>query len=236
MSAANWQFKDITISKGLDAELDLAAQTSYAKNYTMQWPLRRLRGRVQNQQRPQELGLDGKRLRQLSTSGATAAPLMTQLLDSFNNTDYFNGTYFGGQYGQVSNFTSAENYTLNNLGNLDDSYKTAGDTYPNLFHYVERITAGYLMNTIDFGKLHVQTGLRIEGTQMMTFGYNLTFLGKSSTTMPVCSGTTTTNCYSFTGVNNNPSYVDLLPSVQARYSLTPNSASACRLFARRCPA
>ena len=34
------------------------------------------------------------------------------------------------------------------------------------------------MNTIDFGKLHLQTGLRFEGTQMMTFGYNLTFLRK----------------------------------------------------------
>jgi TonB-dependent receptor len=112
-----------------------------------------------------------------------------------------------------------ENYQ----GNLD-TYKTAGDTYPNLFHYVERITAGYAMNTIDFGKLHLQTGLRLEGTQMDTFGYNLTFLGKSSTTMPECSTTVTTNCYAVTGINNNPSYVDVLPSVQARYALTTNSS------------
>jgi TonB-dependent receptor len=224
LSAANWQFKDITISKGLDAELDLAAQTSYAKNYTMNGHFGVFEGGFKISNNHKSSDSTENVYDTFPTSGATAAPLMTQLLDTFNNTDYFNGTYFGGQYGQVSNFTSAENYTLNNLGNYGDSYKTAGDTYPNLFHYVERITAGYLMNTIDFGKLHVQTGLRIEGTQMMTFGYNLTFLGKSSTTMPVCSGTTTTNCYSFTGVNNNPSYVDLLPSVQARYSLTRNSA------------
>jgi TonB-dependent receptor len=43
LSAANWQFKDITISKGLDAELDLAAQTSYAKNYTAKATLASLR-------------------------------------------------------------------------------------------------------------------------------------------------------------------------------------------------
>jgi TonB-dependent receptor len=219
LSAANWQFKDITISHGLDAELDLTAQTSYAKNYSANGHFGVFEAgfKISNGHKSSD-----------STENVydsfTGAPLMTQLLDTFNNTDYFNGQYFGGQYGQVSNFTSAANYTLANLtGNLD-SYKTAGDTYPNLFHYVERITAGYMMNTIDLGKLHLQTGLRFEGTQMMTFGYNLTFLGKSSTTMPVCGGTTLTNCYSFTGITNNPSYVDVLPSVQARYSLTPNSA------------
>lgn len=220
LSAANWQFLDITISKGLDAELDLAAQTSYAKNYNVGGHFGVFEGgfKFSNGHKSSDS------TENVYDTFGSSAPLMTSLLDTFNNTDYFNGTYFGGQFGQVSNFTSAENYTLANYqGNLD-AYKTAGDTYPNLFHYVERITSGYLMNTIDFGKMHVQTGLRIEGTQMMTFGYNLTFLGKSSTTMPVCGGTTTTNCYSFTGVNNNPSYVDLLPSVQARYSLTPNSA------------
>ncbi len=220
LSAANWQFKDITISKGLDAELDLAAQTSYAKNYTVNGHFGVFEGgfKISNNHKSSDS------TENVYDSFGSTAPLMTSLLDTFNNTDYFNGTYFGGQYGQVSNFTSAENYTLANFQGDLDAYKTAGDTYPNLFHYVERITAGYLMNTIDFGKFHVQTGLRIEGTQMMTFGYNLTFLGKSSTTMPVCGGTTTTNCYSFTGVNNNPSYVDLLPSLQTRYSLTPNSS------------
>jgi TonB-dependent receptor len=86
------------------------------------------------------------------------------------------------------------------------------------------------MNTIDFGKLHIQTGLRLEGTQMMTFGYNLTFYPTTKTAPS--SGTpcatplpaNPTSCYTAVGVNNNPSYVDVLPSVQARYSLTTNSA------------
>jgi TonB-dependent receptor len=220
LNAANWQFKDITISHGLDAELDLAAQTSFAKDYNAKghFGVFETGFKISNGHKSSDS------TENVYDGFPSTAPLMTQLLDTFNNTDYFNGQYFGGQYGQVSNFTSAANYTLANLtGNLD-TYKTAGDTYPNLFHYVERITSGYLMNTIDFGKLHLQTGLRFEGTQMMTFGYNLTFLGKSSATMPVCGGTTVTNCYSFAGITNNPSYVDVLPSVQARYALTPNSA------------
>ena len=32
------------------------------------------------------------------------------------------------------------------------------------------------------------------------------------------------DCYSAVGINNNPSYLDVLPSVQMRYALTPNSA------------
>jgi len=235
LTAANWQFKDITISKGLDAELDLAAQTSYAKNYTVNGHFGVFEGgfKISNNHKSSDS------TENVYDSFGSTAPLMTQLLDSFNNTDYFNGTYFGGQYGQVSNFTSAANYTMANYqGNLDGQ-KTAVDTYPNLFHYVERITAGYLMNTVDFGKLHVQTGLRIEGTQMTTFGYNLTFFGTYSSKSGTYSGGSSSvpcgndsapvapaagNCYVFTGINNNPSYVDLLPSVQARYALTPNSA------------
>jgi TonB-dependent receptor len=151
------------------------------------------------------------------------APLMTALLDSFNNTDYYSGQYFGGQYGQVSKFAAAQAYTLANFQGNVDVQKTAADIYPNLFHTVERITAGYIMNSIDFGKLHLQTGLRFENTNTLTFGYNLFFYPGTPET-GVCAPGVTTKCYTFTGVNNNPSYLDILPSAQARYALTPNSA------------
>ena len=55
-----------------------------------------------------------------------------------------------------------------------DGYKTAQNNYPNKFDLIERISAAYLMNTIDFGKLKVMAGLRFEGTNMDTFGYNVT--------------------------------------------------------------
>jgi TonB-dependent receptor len=235
LSAANWQFKDITISKGKNTDLALTAQTSYAKSY-----------RPFGHSGTFEMGFKFSNAHQTQDSTesvydsfGSSAPLMTSLLDTFNNTDYFNGTYFGGQYGQVSNFTTAENYTLANYqGNLDGQ-KTAADTYPNLFHTVEQVTAGYLMNTVDLGKLHVNTGLRIENTRTLTFGYNLTFFGTYSSKTGTyaggassvdCPGNTAPvapapgNCYTFAGQNNNPSYIDLLPSVQLRYSLTTNSA------------
>jgi TonB-dependent receptor len=234
LSAANWQFKDITISTGKNTNLGLTAQTSYAKNY-----------RSWGHSGVFEAGFKFANTLQTQDSteavydGFTNAPLMTSLLSSFNNTDYFNGTYFGGQYGQVSNFTTAQTYTLNNLTGNKDGQKTAADIYPNLFHTVEQITAGYLMNSIDFGKLHVNTGLRIEATRDLTFGYNLTFYGTyipktgtytGGTSNNVCPKDTAPtapaagNCYVFTGINNNPAYIDFLPSVQLRYGLSNNQA------------
>jgi TonB-dependent receptor len=226
LNAANWQFKDITISTGKNAQLNLTAQTSYAKSYNW-W------GHFGTY----ELGFKFSNDHQSQDSTETvydtfgsSAPLMTQLLSSFNNTDYFNGTYFGGQYGQVANMTTAQAYTLANFQGDVDQQKTVADRYPNLFHTVEQITAGYLMNTIDLGKLHVNTGLRIESTRDLTFGYNLTFY--PTTKANPSSGTpcatplpaSPTSCYTAIGVNNNPAYIDLLPSVQLRYGLTQNSA------------
>jgi TonB-dependent receptor len=235
LSAANWQFKDITISTGKNTNLGLTAQTSYAKNY-----------RWWDHFGTFETGFKFTNTHQTQDSTETVydgfpsnAPLMTSLLDSFNNTDYFNGTYFGGQYGQVSNFIDAQNYTLANYQGYVDGQKTAADTYPNLFHTTEQITAGYVMNSVDFGKLHINTGLRIEATRDLTFGYDLTFYGtynpetgtyaggSSEVTCPNNVGPVPPapgNCYAYIGVNNNPAYIDFLPSVELRYGLTTNSA------------
>jgi TonB-dependent receptor len=235
LSAANWQFKDITISTGKNTNLQLTAQTAYSRAYnwaghfgTFETGFKFSNGH--QTQDSTEVVYD---------SFPSSAPLMTQLLSPFNNTDYFNGTYFGGQFGQVSDFNLTQSYTLANYGGYVDGQKTAADIYPNLFHTVEQITAGYLMNALDFGKLHVNTGLRIENTRTLTSGYNLTFVGTYSSKTGTYSGGASSvdcpgnvapvapaagNCYYFAKVNNNPSYIDLLPSVQFRYGLTPNSS------------
>jgi TonB-dependent receptor len=67
----------------------------------------------------------------------------------------------------------------------------------------------------------MQTGLRFEATQMDTFGYNVTLYPAGSS---ICGGSTNTGCGVPAGIANNPSYLDVLPSVQLRYALTSNSA------------
>jgi TonB-dependent receptor len=239
LNAANWQFKDITIPGGKNAQLNLTAQTSYAKSYSWYGHFGTFETgfKFSNDHQTQDS------TERVFDSFPSSAPLMSALLGDFNNTDYFNGTYFGGHYGPVANMITAQTYTLANYqGTNLDGQKTAADIYPNLFHTVEQITAGYIMNALDFGKLHVNTGLRIESTKDLTFGYNLTlfdsYVAKTGTytgaTTPlnynVCPNNTAPvapapgDCYTFAGVNNNPAYIDLLPSVQLRYGLTPDSA------------
>jgi len=207
-NANNWAFKDITTSTGSSAQLNLTAATSYAHNYSSgsHFGTFEVGFKFSNAHKTQdatETIYDG-----WSTKAASAVT-MAQLQSDFSNTDYYDGSYFGGKYGPVSDFNKAVDYTLKNFSGFVDQAKTAAATYPNIFHTIERITAGYAMNTIDFGKLHVQTGLRLEGTQMDTFGYNVILTPTGGT--PV-------------GVSNNPSYIDVLPSVQLRYRLTPDSA------------
>ncbi len=227
LSAANWKFKDLTTPNGVNTALELTAQISYDRNYLWWGHLGTFSSgfKFSNNHQTQDS------TESVYDSFGSAAPSMTQLLDRFVNTDYYNGTYFGGHYGQVTNFQLAQNYALTYLKGDLDGQATAADVYPNLFHTVEQITAGYLMNSIAFGKLNVNTGLRIEATQDLTFGYNLTFYSDANgdaannacASNPAPPAANATSCYTFAGVNNNPAYIDLLPSVQLRYDLTRNS-------------
>jgi len=232
LTATSWAFKDITTSTGMASELDLTAAASYAHNYTAHGHFGTFEAgfKISNAHKTQnatETVYDG-----WSTSTSAPAATMAQLQSAFQNTDYYNGSYFGGKFGPVSDFNKVQSFTLTSLPGYIDQYKTVNDIWPNRFHYVERIPAGYLMNTVDFGRLHVQTGLRIEATQMDTTGYALAWTAKVNASGALASqptacagGTITgnTNCYVLSEVNNNPSYIDVLPSVQLRYGLTPDS-------------
>jgi TonB-dependent receptor len=219
-TATDWAFKDITISKGLVAELDLTGALSYAHNYTANghFGTFEVGFKFANDHKSQdstENVYDG-----WSTKAASPQATMAQLQSGFDNTNYYDHTYFGGNFGPVSDFNKVKTYTLNNLAGYLDGYKTASDTYPNIFHYVEQIPAWYAMNTIELGRFHLQTGLRFEDTRMNTFGYLVTLYAAGSSQ---CGGSTNTGCGVPTGVTNNPSYLDVLPSVQVRYRVDSDS-------------
>jgi TonB-dependent receptor len=212
--ASNWGFKDITTSTGKSSQLNLTASGNYSKNYQIgsHYGIFEFGGKIRN----------GHKLQDATESvydGWSAASYpMTQFLNSFTSSNYFNNQYFGGHYGPVSDFAKLESFTLANLSNYLDGYKTAADTYPNIYGLTERISAGYFMNTMDFGKFHVVAGLRIEGTQMDTLGYNVTLYPAGSKNC-----TNSTGCGVPVPVTNNPSYVNLLPSISIRYALDRDS-------------
>jgi len=74
------------------------------------------------------------------------------------------------------------------------------------------------MDTMDFGRLRVVGGVRFEGTQMNTLGYNVTLYGAGAAQCAISTG-----CGIPVAARNNPSYADVLPSVSLRYSLDKDS-------------
>jgi TonB-dependent receptor len=224
LNATSWTLKDLTTSKGLSSDLNLSAATSYARNYYVNGHFSTFEAgfKIRNGHKDQ----DATETVYDKFAKGNSSLLMSSLQGTFDNHSYYHGNYFGGQYGPVSDFNQVQSYVQGNLGGDVDGAKTAADTLPNIFHTVERITAGYAMNTIDFGKLHVQTGVRFEGTQMDTFGYTVALFPGSGNVPGIgsCAGYANgTGCGVGTPAVNNPDYLDVLPSVQLRYGLSHDS-------------
>jgi TonB-dependent receptor len=118
--------------------------------------------------------------------------------------------YYGGHYplGPLASWDKILHYFRANPGNFfnDGTGNTYG-TNPANFDLVERTTAGYVMNTIDFSRFTLVTGVRFEGTQFHSASVNVT-------TINPCIGL----CVLASG-----SYIDVLPSVSLRYRLDSNS-------------
>ena len=227
LTASNWVFQDLTTSTGKDSQLNLTAASSYAHNYTAgshfgTWEVGFKFTNGHKAQDATETVYDGWAL----TGAGTSAYTMAALQSGFHNTDYFGGSFFGGNFGPVSDFNKVVSYALANLSGNVDAVKTAGDTAPNLFDFVEQIAAGYAMNTIDLGKLHVQTGLRFENTSENTLGHTLCYYSNLAGAQKcgLAAYTGTGEQWVVNAVKNNPSYLDVLPDVQLRYAVTPNQS------------
>ena len=114
--------------------------------------------------------------------------------------------------GRSPTFDSDYEMARTNPGALPlDEAATHLNSDPANYNLQERITAGYVMNTVDLGsKFHLQTGLRIEATNEHNTGY-------------LVNDDTNGNYVSTNPVNGGGSYINLLPSVQLRYNIDQNS-------------
>jgi TonB-dependent receptor len=118
--------------------------------------------------------------------------------------------YYGGSYplGPLASWDKILTYFRANPGNFFNN--GTGNTYgtnPANFDLVERVTAGYLMNTIDFSRFTLVAGVRFEGTQFNSAAVNTTAVNPCIGLCVLASG----------------SYIDVLPSVSLRYRLDSNS-------------
>jgi TonB-dependent receptor len=149
------------------------------------------------------------------TNQATA-PLATQFLDGFKNNDYYNGHY---PYGPGVGWDKINSYFAANRGLFDQtSGLCANQNAPppansGNFDLVERVFAGYVMNSLDFSRFRLVAGVRFEGTQDRSVSFDTT---KGTLTFP-----------------GSGSYISVLPSVSLRMRLDSQNNSALRFVYAR---
>ena len=126
---------------------------------------------------------------------------MTNFLNDFSDPNYYGRAYTFGpavSYDKVLAFSA--------LG--PDPNPKHRNVLGNSFDQLEKVSAGYVMNTTNLGKIRLVTGLRIEATNENNLGY---------------VGATNSNGPGTTAVRAVGSYIDVLPSASLRYPLTPTS-------------
>jgi TonB-dependent receptor len=123
---------------------------------------------------------------------------LSQFPNRLTNSNYYSGDYPAGpniHYQDIIAFATA------NLGEFTATNTQGAD--PGNYDLVEKVSAGYLMNTIDLSsKLRFIAGIRFEGTNLST----LSFDNQSNTLSDAANG----------------SYVSILPSASIRYGFRPN--------------
>jgi TonB-dependent receptor len=203
---ANYSLYDIALSEGKTAQLNLQGAASIGQRYHIGGHLATF-----------EFGAKYRTAHKFDDSytlGFQALPNLpdTMFLSSYGNANYYDRTY---SYGSVTDYNKILAYLVQNPSQFTlEPYSPNGNTNttiggnPTNFDYVEKIPAGYVMNTIDLGRFRLVTGLRIEGTVLDTY----TFQANANATAP--GGF----------IPAVGSYVEFLPSVSLRYALTPNSA------------
>ena len=194
---------DINTTSGLTSQVNLQGAVSVGKNYqwgshsgTLEYGLK-----LRN-------GHKGQDAFSPTYDNFTNPPLMSQFIGPFANNNYYDGSY---RLGPVTDFNKIMAFFNANpsLFPIDEgATRLASDS--NNYDLTERISAGYVMNTIQFGRFHLQTGFRLEATQLNVLGYHVTNDANG-------------NYISTTPVPSNAYYVSPLPSVQLRYALADNT-------------
>lgn len=189
---ANYDLQDINTSFGKSPQLNLQFTGAYGKRYHLGSHLStfEIGGKFRNAHK-----FDNSYTPTYTPNGSLP---MTQFLGRFTNNNYYSGNY---QFGPTTDWSKLINYLNANPSQFTVDPTTIG-VNPGNFDLVEKVSAGYVMDTIDFSKIRIVAGVRFEGTNLFTstpsFDQDNNFIG--NTTM-------------------NGSYVNVLPSASVRFDL-----------------
>jgi TonB-dependent receptor len=130
--------------------------------------------------------------------------LMSLMLGTFTNPNYYFGAY--PKYGPTTDYTKILAFFNGNPGLFPDNpLADQARMFPADFNTNERVTAGYVMNTINLGNARVQAGVRVEGTSDSFLANQIKTIKRQ-----FVPG-------SLVPIPGSEAYVDVLPSIQFQY-------------------
>ncbi len=141
-----------------------------------------------------------------------------QFQSGFADPHYYDGTYHNGPF--TDYYRLSEYFGSNQALFPLDVIDTHVGSDSNNFDLIERIEAGYIMNTVGWNRFRLQTGLRLEATQVNSSGFKV-----NPAAGPNGDGLDNNgNWIGTTPTSTSQTYVDPLPSVQARWQVMPLTA------------
>jgi len=200
-----YQLQEFDVDHSYSPHVNLQAGADYTKQYNWNGHSGALQigGKIRNSHQFSEDGDITYNLNNPAVAPLSMFPLQQTV------TNYYNNSYTPPpaiSYSSLMNFYHANqgDFTVNPIQTL---LNNAGGDY----NLVERIGAGYIMNTIGFGRFRLNTGVRFESTTENVWG-------------TVLSQDDQGNFLGISGLTKNFTYVDILPSVELRMRLWSDSA------------
>jgi TonB-dependent receptor len=196
-NASNYALSRLRINHGLSAQLNLQADGAIGKRYHIGSHLATFEfgGKFRNAHK-----FDDAYQITISPNDGISIPI-AQFPSVLTNTNYYGGAYHLGpnpSYQAVQAFADANPSQFTTV--------SSQGTDTSNYDLVEKVSAGYLMNTIDFSsKFRLVAGVRFEATNLRTRSFD-----------------TSVDPPTFT-VDANGSYLKVLPSVALRYAITPST-------------
>jgi outer membrane receptor protein involved in Fe transport len=203
---SQWSLLDVSLTSGNTSQVNLQGAISYARNYHVgtHFSTFEFGFKVRNAHKGQDA------YSPTYDNPSAAAPLMTQFLTGLADPNYYFKAYTIGPFTSFGKITGDLNSLLNQgILSYDNSLTRIGSDASN-YDLTERVSAAYAMNTIEFGRFRLQTGLRVEATQLNTRGY-------------IVTNDANGNYISTAPATASAWYWDPMPSVQLRYRITDDS-------------
>lgn len=184
---------------GQSVQLNLQASASYARVYHMgtHFGTFEFGGKIRNAHK-----FDNTYDETFTPNATTLVSAHPEWDSKFTDPSYYDKTY---HIGPVTDYNKVEGHVYSNATAFSMDGGPGLNT--NNYDYIERIPAGYLMNTIELAsRFRLVTGVRFEATHLSTLSYYQD-----------------NNTNLLTPLSAGGDYLDVLPSASLRFAVSQNS-------------